>query len=128
MTTFLEQAELARSDDFRVRVQQAIVKASVAIGAEELPDYRRASYSTQVLNNPDYYAQKFVFGVASNATITAESTDNDIEFTVNSMFNAYAGAYDKTEPVASPAITAETPVVGTFAASEAPAKKRKLFG
>lgn len=92
--SFREQFDLARNAVFIQRTQQAMVKAAINVVSEspEMPGHStRAIWATQVLRDPEFYATKIAFGVAANPAITLDSTDNDIEFTVNSTWNAYAG-------------------------------------
>ncbi|NBD36738.1 MAG: hypothetical protein GVY30_12180 [Chloroflexi bacterium] len=92
--SFLDQVALAENQEFVRRVQMAMVKSAVAVVAEDPATAHhatRAQWATQVLRDPEHYADRVAFGVVTNASITAESTDNDIEFTVNSQWNAYAG-------------------------------------
>ena len=92
--SFQEQVNLAMTPAFIARVQAAMVKSAIAVSSEnpETPAHvTRVQWATQVLRDPMHYATRMAFGVAANPTITAESGDNDIEFTVNSVWNAYAG-------------------------------------
>lgn len=89
----IKQFKLAMNDEFITRVQQAMVTAAIAIAAEKDPSPRRASYATQILNDPQSHRMRFAFGVAANPAIDDMCTDDEIQFTVNSIFNAYAGAY-----------------------------------
>lgn len=97
--TFAEQAALAADETFQVRVRGAAVKSALAIMADtptNTPEAidthrRRAALAREVLLDPSRLAASMAPGVASNAAITAESSDNDIEFTVNSIWSAYAG-------------------------------------
>ena len=97
MATALEDIYLlGRLTSFTERVAAAIAKAAVAVAAEapsqtERSRLRRA-LAVKVLENPEEYAVRFALAVATNAQITKASPDNDIEFTVNSMWDAVAGA------------------------------------
>lgn len=102
MAGFSEMASIADSTLFQSRVKYCMNKAAVAVMAEEAAT---ANHSERVV-----YAKKVLDGTASvsayatavvtNATITSEGdsdaadmgvSDGDLEFTVNSMFNAFAG-------------------------------------
>jgi len=100
----LKQYELAMQGDFELRIQQAMVKAAIDLSTSA-PDYRLASYITQVLNAPEQYRRRFAFGVASQPEIGLSNTDAEIQVAVNSLFSAYAGAFNITPPapVAAPA-------------------------
>lgn len=99
MATFSDQYTLATTPGFIQRVEIALVTAAVAVmnEAEATPDHSfRRTYAAQVLADPAAQAAKATVGVATNATIAASAptgvtaTDSDIQFTVNSLFGAYA--------------------------------------
>lgn len=92
--SFADQYNLGRDVSFIAKVQMAIIKSAIAIRAEdpETADHaKRDILAKRVLEQPDNWAHNFALGVVSNAAITTEATDGDIEFTVNSIWNAYAG-------------------------------------
>ena len=77
---------------FRKKVEHAIVKSALAIkaaGPEVLGGERKA-LARLVLYDPVAYAALFAKAVVTNAAITSASIDSDIEFTVNSMWDAFA--------------------------------------
>lgn len=97
---FSDQATLAETPAFIKRVRLALCKAAVAVCSEAYGGVGqpsaaqhnlRAAWATQVLRNPEIPAVWYAWGVVTNGAITAESIDSDIEFTVNGMFDAYAG-------------------------------------
>ena len=96
--SFSEQVTLAGNDELIRKVQQALIKSAIAVAAESAEtkshDQRR-SFAQAVLMEPQRWARLVVLGVVTNPSITAESKDNDIEFTVNSMWDAYAGVSEK---------------------------------
>ena len=101
--SFAEQINLAITPAFVARVQAAMVKAAIAVSSEDPSTEAhstRVQWATQVLRDPAHYAARMAFGVAANPIITAESSDSDIEFTVNSVWNAYAGVITTPEPEA----------------------------
>lgn len=102
MASFSEMASIANSGLFQSRVEYCLKKAAVAVMAE---DAGTASHADRVT-----YAKKVIDGTAStaeaakavvtNSTLTASGdsdaanmgiVDSDLEFTINSMFNAFAG-------------------------------------
>ena len=91
-----EISQLARTTSFIERVQAAMVKAAIAVGAEQDDGSPRGSMrrslSVRVLENSDAWAPRFAWGVATNGAINHDSSAGDIEFTVNSMWDAFAGA------------------------------------
>ena len=97
--TFEEQAALAADTSFVMKVQQASIKSALAILAD-VPDNtpeaiethrKRTRLGNEVLQDPGRMALSMARGVAANSSITADATDADIEFTVNSIWSAYAG-------------------------------------
>lgn len=96
---FLERAALTKDDNFLLMVQGAIVKSALAIlndrpanTPEAIEAHRRrCTLAREVLLEPERLAKAMAIGVVSNPAIEAKSTDNDVEFTVNSIWNAYAG-------------------------------------
>lgn len=92
--------DLAAHTTFEWRVTAAVIKAAVAVGGEAYDgsQYRimRRALATKVFEETQLWGERFSWGVAANADITLESSDNDIEWTVNSLWDAYAGAYQET--------------------------------
>lgn len=92
--TFLDQFNTAQNPDFRRRVEMALVKAAVSVMAESAATdghAERAAFAGRVLAAPATTSGPAAAAVATNPVITSESSDGDLEFTVNSMFNALAG-------------------------------------
>ena len=90
---FVNQIELSQDETFRKRVEVAAVKIAQAVQAEAVnsPSHEiRARLAHAVLHNSRDYALRLALGVAVNPAISASSTDSDIEFTVSSIWNAYA--------------------------------------
>ena len=54
-------------------------------------DNKRAWLAATVLRDPIAWIDKFTLAVASNAAIVTGSTDGDIQFTVNSIWDDMAG-------------------------------------
>lgn len=80
------------------RIRQALVKAAVAVMAEPANTAhhsQRIAYAFYILNNSTVAGEEMAKGVATSPGITVLDSDHpsdaDIEFTVNSMFDAYAG-------------------------------------
>ncbi len=88
------QYALAQDQTFVQRVTIAMMQAAIAVANESTAATNhalRARHAARVLNEPAHFAPGFALGVASNPAITAESTDSDIQFTVNSNWDAFAG-------------------------------------
>ena len=95
-------------DVFRRRVTIAMLRAAAAVQAEILTSATvppahvgtnqsvhdlRAKLAQQCVLNPDRYGHLFALATASdpnNASVGPLSTDADIQFTVNSLFNTFA--------------------------------------
>ena len=97
--TFIEQYQAAEDGVFIRKVHQALIKSALAVKAEAADvkgHAARSVYASKVLANPLAEAKQVAYGVATNQSlkslVTGENTDADIEFTVNSVFDAYAGA------------------------------------
>lgn len=98
----------AKNTAFLEKMEQAIVVTAIKVQAELLASATVPSASTltqqevhdkrselayDVLNNPQGYAVLFAKGVASDpnsAGVDHTSSDNDIKFTVESIWNAFA--------------------------------------
>ena len=97
MASFDESAYLARYPIFVDRVRIAMVTAATQIGQETqtvtADHFRlRRALSVNVLGDPDGWAPKFALAVTTNPVIAITSSDSDIQFTVNSMWDSIAGA------------------------------------
>jgi hypothetical protein len=91
---FLDQIQLAADENVIQRVQQALIKSALAVAAEDAGAAKHAErriFAERVLHEPQRWARLVVLGVVTNPAISAKSSDDDIEFTVNSMWDAYAG-------------------------------------
>ena len=92
--SFLVQSNLAKDADFVARVTHAAIKSAAAVQAEAanvVGHIKRTDFALQVLRSSQVYGPLMAQGVVTNVAISAASTDNDIEFTVNSLWNAFAG-------------------------------------
>lgn len=92
----LDSAELASDGTFRARVQTAIVAAALDIvgedaSANEAASLRRQSLAVHVLNGPDNFVSRFAWAVAANPAITPDSSDNDLAYTVTTVWSDLAG-------------------------------------
>ena len=92
--------ELATNAAFIVRVRSAITKSAIDVAAEDAatPNHaRRVELAGQVLRSTENWAGKIAEGVAANGTIVTKAMngetipDDDIEFVVNGLWDAYAG-------------------------------------
>lgn len=91
-----EMRAVAENKTFQFRVRYFLEKAAIAVMAELLNTAghtERVVYAKEVLGgSADYYSA--TIAVLTNSTVAAAgkaTTDNDLEFTVNSMFSHFAG-------------------------------------
>jgi hypothetical protein len=93
--TFEEAYELGADAVWRMRCQTAGLQAAANVMAEApetVGHAQRTAYAQRILLNPIVEAGPIAFGVAAQPGITgAEATDQDILFTINALFNAWAG-------------------------------------
>lgn len=103
MATYSDIAVAATSSDLRRRVEYALTIAAVNVYAEgtTVPAHTaRAAYATKVLNG-QYDLHGAVLGILTNPTIAAAASsatadnsvsDGNMQFAINSIFSALAGA------------------------------------
>lgn len=95
--TYAEQATLAVDTAFQARVRVAVVTAAKDVMGEakgSMTDTvfnKRQTFAFSVINNSAGYLDRFVWGVVANAAITDASSDGDIQFTVNSLWDDLSG-------------------------------------
>jgi hypothetical protein len=96
---YTDQATLAQDATFRARVRVAIVTAAVAIGDEAVGGHDTIQYGkrqqlaslTLLAAGGGNWLDVFSWATTQNAAITGSSTDADIQFTVNSIWDDIAG-------------------------------------
>lgn len=97
--TFLEQAARAESGDFQMQVRQAAVTRAIEI-MDTAPDNtpeaievhrKRAALAREVLLDGNRMARAFSPAVSANPGLTETFTDSDLQFTLNSYWDAFAG-------------------------------------
>ena len=95
---FVDQYALAKDATFSQRVQVAMMTAAVQIAAEAksgvsttVYDKRQQLATMTLQSGGNATLQWFIWAVVTNAAVTGSSTDSDIQFTINSMWNAIAG-------------------------------------
>jgi len=97
---FDDMAYLAMHPGFRDRVRVAMISAAVDVGAEENDgsEYRRLrkAHAVNVLTDQDKFAQRYAWVVAANPAVNFGSPDDALQFTVNSRWDAVAGASQPT--------------------------------
>jgi len=79
------------------KVVAAVAKAAMDILNEDPATANhadRVTWAAEALSHTKTVAEKFMWGVVSNASIAAageDATDNDIQFVVNSLIDTIAG-------------------------------------
>lgn len=103
MATYSILGQIATQPDFQSRVAVALNSAAVSVYSESTSTtghVARALYATKVLTG-QYNLHAACFGVLVNSTIQSEAVqgtvgnaipDSDIQFQINSIWNALAGA------------------------------------
>lgn len=93
--TFEEAYQLGADPVWRARCQTAGLQAATNVMAEDpatAGHTERTAYANRVMLNPSLESQAISFGVAAQPGITGpDATDQDILFTCNALFNAWAG-------------------------------------
>lgn len=111
---FKARMTIAEDADFKTRVEFAAIKTAIAVQSENpetccypqgvthatatdeqklaarLLYQQRSRLANFVLQEPAIMAARLAKGVVTNMALTGQSTDADIEFTVVSMWNAFA--------------------------------------
>lgn len=99
MATFLEIWTIADNLEFQSRVRAAAVKVATAVSGEaigtftEAQSIKRQTLANSVLKGGENWFN-WSIAVANNPTVQANGTaapDNDIEFTVTSLWDDMAG-------------------------------------
>lgn len=103
---YLDSSYLADADDFRRRVQIALLTAAKDVMVEDntvASHAERVVFAKKVLGDPEAQTSDVVKVVVTNPAIdatenktglgryTTTASDSDIQFTINSLFNALAG-------------------------------------
>jgi hypothetical protein len=103
----LDQAQLAQSTDFNSKVQMAMYIAAQDITNEavvagyETYHQKRLALAQVVQQAPGGLSSQFAWGVVANPVINVNSPDGDIQFTVNSLWDTFAGVQPAEVPPAS---------------------------
>lgn len=91
----IDQYAVSINATFRQRIEMLILKAAAAVQAEPTNTDnhgQRSMLAQRIFHDPAGYAVRFAAAVAAdpnNAGISLESSDPDLLFTVNSLFNAF---------------------------------------
>jgi predicted RecB family nuclease len=97
--TFLEQVTRAENGEFQMQVRQAAVTRAIQImdlaptnTPEDIEAHRkRTALAREVLLNANQLARAFAPAVASNPGLAETYTDGDLQYTLNTYWDAFAG-------------------------------------
>lgn len=101
---FSDQLQIVADQSFRDRITMAIIVAAQGVQGEAETEghdsfyEKRSALARAILNGPAEFTDRFCWSVAANPAITAESSDSDIQFTVNSVFSDMAGVMANETP------------------------------
>lgn len=91
----------ALDPDFQKRVASLVVKAAANVAGEAqggmslVKFTKRANLATLILGSqPGDYVFRWALGVTREGVVTPASSDGDIEFTINSLWDDFAGVTD----------------------------------
>lgn len=114
MADFLSQIELTKDSELKKRIRMAAVTAAVLISGEDPTGITPSRYAkrqalahtviTTALQGSwgepsgEEMHVMFVWAVCQNQAITHESSDSDIQFTVNSVWDDCAGVTGAETP------------------------------
>lgn len=98
MASFHDVVDIANTGKHRAAVKYYTIKAAVAIMAEDAgteSHAERVVYANMVLSGAAS-VDEYAIAVATNSTVLGkiladQPYDSDLEFVVNSLFNAFAG-------------------------------------
>lgn len=105
--SLLTDGQLSKDGDFKLRVQQAISKAVIAVQNEDsgtINHDNRIAWADSILTRRQLEIQeeRFMIRVVANSTIStayasnqdqSDITDNDIEFVVNGLVDTYSAGF-----------------------------------
>lgn len=92
-TNLYSKDTLAVNQVFRQRVKSATIIAANQLAADTSQLSYLLSYCNQIITNPDGgWIASMAYQVVSNPAITYDSSDGDIQFTVNSNMDKVARA------------------------------------
>lgn len=94
-STATERDSVANTPTFQVRVKMATHKAANNLLADPQQAATVRRYAQLIISDPvgSGWLAALSYGCMTNVAINYNSSDSDIEFTVNSIFAKYAYAY-----------------------------------
>lgn len=98
-TTLFTKDTLANNAVFRQRVKSATIIAANQLAADTSQPQYIYTYCNTVINSPDGgWISAITYQVVANPAISYESSDGDIQFTVNSNIDKCARAFGNVPP------------------------------
>jgi hypothetical protein len=95
---FSDQAALAVDAAFQAKVRVALVTAAVDVMGEDKTGMSDAKYGKRqalayavLQSGGASQTERFAWAVAANVAVSSGSTDSDIQFTVNSVWDDMSG-------------------------------------
>ena len=94
-TTAAERDSVARTGSFQMKVKMKSLSAANDLLADTLQPDHVKRYAQLIITEPNGtgWLPALSYGVMNNAAINWNSSEGDIQFTVNSIFVKYAKAY-----------------------------------
>jgi len=91
MENLSSRYDLTQNEKLRVVARMATIKAANDVLADTSKE-QQFPFARFVIREPlnNYWLDQMMFSVVSNPVITEDATDNDIQFTVNSVFQKHA--------------------------------------
>jgi hypothetical protein len=92
----IDNYNLAMDADFRKKVQSLMLKSALAVAGEDPTDKqdpyirKRANSANFTIYNQDKAVNILSHLITSMGTLDLQSTDNDIEFMINSVWDDYS--------------------------------------
>jgi len=99
-TNSYQRDSVAQTSSFQVKVKMATHKAANNLLADPTQPERIRQYAQLIVSSPmgNEWLAALSYGCMTNVAINYNSSDGDIEFTVNSLFAKYAYAYYRELP------------------------------
>lgn len=90
-----ERDSVAQTSDFQKKVKMATHKAANNLLSDPQQPATVRKYAQLIISEPQGFGwlSALSYGCMANVAINYDSSDGDIEFTVNSLFSKYAYAY-----------------------------------
>lgn len=102
----IDNYDLAQDANFRSKVKSLMLKSAIAVCGEDPTNkstafiQKRANAANFTIYNQGKAMDIFSHLVTANGTLTIDSSDNDIEFTINSLWDDYSNVtYNEAQPI-----------------------------